>query len=161
MKRIKILPVIFCALLSCTDQEIYSEYKSLDNQWPLDETLQFVLPQTDSITPYNLFINVRNTNEFEYSNLYLIAAIHFPNGKVVADTLEYEMALPDGTWLGKGNRVKDNKLWYKENVRFYEEGSYTLSLKHAMRNINKVEGVNQLKGITDVGISIEKAASNN
>jgi len=69
MKRIKILPVIFCALLSCTDQEIYSEYKSLDNQWPLDETLQFVLPQTDSITPYNLFINVRNTNEFEYSNL--------------------------------------------------------------------------------------------
>jgi len=71
------------------------------------------------------------------------------------------MALPDGTWLGKGNRVKDNKLWYKENVRFYEEGSYTLSLKHAMRNINKVEGVNQLKGITDVGISIEKAASNN
>lgn len=161
MKLIKMLPIIFFTLVSCTDQEIYSEYKSFDNQWPLDETLQFVLPQTDSITPYNLFINVRNTNQFEYSNLYMIAAIHFPNGKVVADTLEYEMALPDGSWLGKGNRVKDNKLWYKEQVRFYEEGNYTITLKHAMRNINQVEGVTQLKGITDVGISIEKAVSNN
>lgn len=83
--------------------------------------------------------------------------MHFPHGKVVTDTLEYQMALPDGTWLGTGGTIKENKFWYKEEISFFEEGNYSLSIRHAMRNNASVEGVTELEGITDVGISIEKA----
>ena len=67
------------------------------------------------------------------------------------------MSNPDGTWLGKGiGNVKENKLWYKEHVSFLEKGVYNLSITHAVRNNDNVEGVTNLEGITDVGFSIEE-----
>jgi len=69
------------------------------------------------------------------------------------------MTLPDGRWLGKGRKIIENKLWYKENIQFFETGTYTLEIQHAMRNLNQVEGV-QLEGVTDIGISIEKVVPN-
>ncbi len=152
-----ILSLFFLVLLSCNTNEVYSEYKALPNHWPIEETLEFSIPALDSVNTYNLFFNVRNTNEYKYNNLFLIAGIEFPNGKVVVDTLEYQMARADGSWLGTGNRVKENKLWYKENIRFFEEGDYTVRVRHAMRNNAAIMGVSKLEGITDVGIILEKS----
>jgi gliding motility-associated lipoprotein GldH len=84
--------------------------------------------------------------------------MNFPHGKTIADTLEYRMANPDGSWMGQGiGNVKENKLWYKEQVQFFEEGNYTVTIGQAMRNNGDVEGVTKLEGITDVGFSIEEA----
>jgi len=153
------LALTISTLISCDSNLFYSEYRSLEEPWNPDEALHFNLPEADSTALYNIFINLRNTNEYPFSNLFLIADIHFPNGKIITDTLEYEMARPDGSWLGKGQNVKDNKLWYKENIQFFEPGSYAIEIKHAMRQINQVEGVS-LKGVTDVGISVEIAEPN-
>lgn len=151
-----VFSLIIFILIGCESNEVYSEYKTLSDNWPLDETLEFSLPVLDSTETYNLFFNVRNSNDFKYSNLFLIAGIEFPNGKVIIDTLEYQMAQADGSWLGTGYSVKENKLWYKENIRFFEAGSYKVSVRHAMRNNAAVTGVSKLEGITDVGIIIEK-----
>ncbi len=153
--KLTIIFIIF-VFFGCTSNEIYQEYKSLPGYWQHDDFLQFTLPEFDSTAVYNIFLNIRSTNEYPYNNLFLICAMNFPNGKVVTDTLEYQMAHPDGTWLGTGNSIKDNKLWYREEIRFFEEGNYTLHIKQAMRNINEVEGVSKLLGIRDVGVSIEK-----
>jgi gliding motility-associated lipoprotein GldH len=76
----------------------------------------------------------------------------------VRDTLEYEMAKPDGQWLGTGyGSLKENKLWYKENVVFPSSGVYTLEISHAMRKNGQVDGIVELEGITDVGYLIEKS----
>ena len=41
--------------------------------------------------------------------------------KIIIDTLEYEMANPDGSLLGKGiTDSKENKLFYKENFSYYK-----------------------------------------
>lgn len=53
--------------------------------------------------------------------------------------------------------VKENKLFYKEHVRFFEDGIYTVTIAQAMRNNGEVEGVTKLEGITDVGFSVEEA----
>lgn len=84
--------------------------------------------------------------------------MNFPHGKTITDTLEYRMANPDGSWMGQGiGDVKENKLWYKENVQFFEAGNYTVDIAQAMRNNGAVEGVTKLEGITDVGFSVEEA----
>src|SRR5690606_40407811 len=89
----------------------------------------------------NLFLNIRNTNEYNFNNIFLIVSMNFPHGKTVTDTLEYRMANPDGSWMGQGiGDVKENKLWYKENVQFFEAGSYTIDIAQAMRNNGDVEG---------------------
>lgn len=130
----------------------------MDGYWGAEEVVAFKLPQLDSLKKYNLFVNIRNTNEYKYNNLFLIVSMEFPHGKTVTDTLEYRMANPDGTWMGQGiGDVKENKLWYKEQVQFFEEGIYEINIEQAMRNNGAVEGVTKLEGISDVGFSVEEA----
>jgi gliding motility-associated lipoprotein GldH len=146
-------------LVSCESNIVFSESQAMDGHWGADEVVQFKLPQLDSLKKYNLFLNIRNTNEYRYNNLFLIVNMTFPHGKTVTDTLEYRMANPDGSWMGQGiGNIKENKLWYKENVQFFEEGIYTVDIAQAMRNNGDVEGVTKLEGITDVGFSIEEAS---
>ncbi len=151
---ILLVAIIF---IGCDKDRVFDEYKSLPNQWNKDSVLTFTLKNIDSLQSYNLFINVRNNNDFEYSNLFLISEIQFPQGKVITDTLEYEMAAPSGEWLGTGfGDVKENKLWYKEQVQFPESGKYKVSIQHAMRKNGNEKGIENLKGITDIGFRIEK-----
>ena len=156
--------LIFSVLLgvSCDSNRVYDEYKSLPNAWNKDSIVSFKVNPPDSINPYNLFVNLRNTSEYKYSNLFLIVEMAFPHGKTITDTLEYRMADPTGEFLGTGlTDVKENKLWYKESVVFNEVGTYTVSIQQAMRENGKVNGVVDLEGITDVGFRIEKPEINN
>lgn len=154
--------LFFAALLaSCDSKRIYDEYRSLPNGWHKDSVVSFTFQNPDSSKVYDLFINIRNNNEYPFSNLYLITEMNFPNGKTIADTLEYEMAYPNGDWMGEGFAdVKESKLWYRENVRFNEVGGYTLNIRHAMRKNGKVNGVEVLEGITDVGFRIQASLKN-
>lgn len=145
-------------LLACESNIVLSETKSLPNGWDKNEPITFTIPQLDSLKAYNIFINVRNSNEYPYNNLFLVASIKFPHGKTTTDTLEYKMAYPNGAWMGEGiGSIKENKLWFKENIRFSEAGNYNITITQAVRNIGEVDGVSQLPGITDVGFSIEEA----
>ncbi|HAV53391.1 gliding motility lipoprotein GldH [Aequorivita aquimaris] len=159
MNRLMALFLTVVMLVSCESNTVFSESQAMDGHWGADEVVQFKLPQLDSLKKYNLFLNIRNTNEYRYNNLFLIVNMTFPHGKTVTDTLEYRMAQPDGSWMGQGiGNIKENKLWYKENVQFFEDGIYTVDIAQAMRNNGDVEGVTKLEGITDVGFSIEEAS---
>ncbi|WP_299433629.1 gliding motility lipoprotein GldH [uncultured Aquimarina sp.] len=156
--RFLILLFLLMGMSSCDDNRVFDKYETVSGSWEKDEKISFILPELDSLQQYNLFINVRNTNEYRYSNLFLISEMEFPNGKIVTDTLEYEMSEPNGEWLGTGfSDLKENKLWYKENVSFAEKGTYKVILQHAMRKNGETLGINSLEGITDIGFRIEFA----
>jgi gliding motility-associated lipoprotein GldH len=79
-----------------------------------------------------------------------------PDKKVLVDTLEYQMANPDGSLMGDGfSDVKLSKLVYKPNQTFDLKGDYTVKIQHANRQKGKIIGVQDLKGVTDVGFRIE------
>ena len=100
-------------------------------------------------------MNLRDNNNYKYNNIFLIVSLETPNGYTKVDTLEYQMAEPDGTLLGNGfTDIKESKLYYKENVRF--RGKYKVHIKQAVRENGKVPGVDYLDGITEVGFRIEK-----
>ncbi len=146
-------------MAGCNDDLVFSRYQPTQGgSWGKEEVMRFEFPAPDTLNRHNLFINVRNDDRFPYSNLFVIATLDFPDGTTFKDTLEYEMALPDGRWLGKGaGSLKENKLWYKENIVFPFKGVYTLELIHAMRKNGSVEGIQNLPGITDLGLEIEKS----
>ncbi|AXG69073.1 gliding motility lipoprotein GldH [Kordia sp. SMS9] len=150
------IAILSILLISCDGNRVYDQYVSTGNSWDKDTPLTFKFQQPDTIHKYNLFINVRNTNEYEFRNLFLIVNMNFPNGNVVKDTLAYEMAKPNGEWLGTGMTTKESKLSYKPNVRFPFEGTYEVSIQQAMRKINEPQGIQSLQGITEVGFRIEK-----
>ncbi len=108
-----------------------------------------------------MFINLRNNNNYEYSNLFLIVDINFPNNTSIVDTLEYEMTDAEGKFLGTGlTDLKENKLEYKTNVIFPVTGEYNINVQQAMRKSGSVEGIQNLNGISDIGLRIEKTTSN-
>lgn len=150
-----LLLLITAFFFSCDKKRAFDEYKSVGSAWHKDSIVTFNLPELDSTKRYDLFINLRDNNNYKYNNLFLIVTLEKPNGYTKVDTLEYQMADPDGTLLGDGfTDIKESKLFYKENVRF--RGKYKVNIKQVVRETGKVPGVESLEGITEVGLRIEK-----
>ena len=162
MQNLKIavfLIASFC-ILGCQDSVVFSEFESLPQGWSKTDTLVFDFEAPDTIRPFHLFFNTRLNQDYEFNNLYLISTIHFPNGKQIGDTLEYEMAFPNGELMGSGfGSVKESKLWYKSNVVFKEQGEYKIEVKQAMRKFGEVEALDTLNGLMDFGIQLETVKS--
>lgn len=148
---------MFFLMISCDKTRVFDEYRELDGKWKKDNKVSFSFDQKDTVSKYNMFINVRNNNDYPYSNLFLIVQLQEPGSKLIkVDTLEYPMANPDGSLMGQGfTDIKESKLWYKENVRFPKAGKYTVTIQQAVRKGGEVPGVNELDGVTDVGFRIE------
>ncbi len=158
MLKKALLFCVFITLFSCDSKTVFSSYSSISNgEWDKDNVVSFAIKDIDTLAKHNAFINIRNDKSYAYSNLHLIIAVNYPNGNVVKDTLEYQMAKPNGEFLGEGYAsVKENKLWYPHNIDFSTFGVYTIEISHAMRRNGVVSGVSKLEGITDVGFQIEK-----
>ena len=154
IKNSLLLLFVIVLFFSCDKKRVFDEYKSVGSAWNKDSIVTFDLPVLDSTKRYDLFVNLRDNNNYKYSNLFLIISLESPNGYTKVDTLEYQMAEPDGTLLGDGfTDIKESKLFYKENVRF--RGNYKVHIKQAVRENGKVPGVALLDGITEVGFRIE------
>ncbi|TVZ52573.1 gliding motility lipoprotein GldH [Dokdonia sp. Hel_I_53] len=162
MRSVFLLVVICMGLFSCDSDQVYHRYESLGGNWNINEPVTLEIKDIDSVQPYNLYITVRNDNRYPYSNLFLITSLEFPQGHTLTDTLEYEMAAPDGRWLGEGfGDIKESKLVYKRGERFRESGTYTFTVEHAVRKNGNISGDQTLKGITEVGLRIEKQLEKN
>ncbi|WP_298395621.1 gliding motility lipoprotein GldH [Flavobacterium sp.] len=156
IKNSLLLLLLAILIVSCDKKRVFDEYKSVGNSWHKDSTVTFNLPQFDAFKKYNLYVNVRGNNDYPFNNLFLIVAMEQPNKKTVVDTLEYQMADPDGTLLGEGfSDVKESKLFYKDKEEFKLKGTYKIHIKQAVRQTGKVTGVENLKGITEIGFRVE------
>lgn len=151
--------ILFSILaIACHSNVEYNQYVSLPNGWNKDRPVSFTFTSTDTLSQHNIFIMIRNNEQYPYSNLFLITHFEMPNKQIVIDTLEYEMANAQGEWLGYGySGIKESKLWYKEKVTFPNNGTYSLKIEQAMRKIGETDGIKILDGITEVGIRVEKS----
>lgn len=146
---------IFC-FISCDKKRVFDDYKSLGNAWVKDSIVEFDFKQEDTTKLYNLFVNLRVNQAYQFNNLYVIVTMERPGGLTKVDTLQYQMTNPDGTLLGDGfSDIKESKLFYKENLRFDTIGEYKIKIQQAVRQTGKIEGIQALEGITEVGFRIE------
>jgi len=143
-------------LVSCDKKRVFDEYHAVGKGWNKDTIVRFDLPKLDPAKAYNLFFNIRDNNDYAFNNLFLIVSMEQPGKVTLVDTLEYQMANPDGTLLGQGfTDIKESKLVYKERMKF-KPGPYKVHIRQAVRQTGKVTGVEKLEGITEVGFRIEK-----
>ena len=118
--------------------------------WNSNEVLHFNVNISDTTTSHNVYIAVRNTGEYAYSNLYLFVTAHSPNGTRMLDTLEITLADERGKWLGKGSASVFTLYYsYRYNIRFPIRGIYQFDLEQAM-------WIKDMKHISHVGMRIEK-----
>jgi len=137
-------------LTSCSKSAFFEENQHLVSEtWKQRDTLSFEVQVTDTIHLFDFYINVRNSTDYRYRNLYLFIITRFPGGGIARDTVECLLAAADGKWYGKGmGKIKDNRILFKNAVRFPHTGTYHIEIEQAMRE-------KQLAGIRDVGVRIE------
>lgn len=152
------LLLFLCVSCQQDSKVVFDEFQSTTGIWDKNDVKTFVWDVQDTVTPTNLFMNLRVNNEYPYSNMFVIFKIYKPSAAIVIDTIQFQMADPNGTLLGNGfSDVKESKLWLKENYIFDEKGKYKMTLEQAVRDLGDVEGVPTLKGVSEVGFRIEKA----
>lgn len=152
MKRL--IPVLFGLITfccSCNNKIFYNDIQTLTKEkWDVNKPLTFTLNITDSMEYYNMYINVRNTTDYEYQNFYVFMNTEYPDGHVEQDTLGFILCDKTGKWTGDGQgRIKSNKFLFQPNIRFPFNGTYTFTIQQGMRQ-------NVVKGISDFGITLEK-----
>ena len=148
--------LILSSLFSCDKTRVFDDYKSVGTAWNKDSIVKFELPKLDPIKKYNVFVNLRNNDNYPFNNIFLLVSLENPDGLTKVDTLEYAMANPDGTLLGDGfSDTKESKLFYKENLNFDKKGKYKIRIQQAIRQTGKTVGVKELDGISEVGLRIE------
>ena len=152
-----ILTCCFFFFIHCFAKIDYSEYKALNKKWSSGKSICFSIDSINLYTPSNVYILLRNNNDYPFSNIFLIAQLKDSVKTIFVDTLEYEMADFNGRWLGKGiSNIKESKLWLKEKYHFPHYGPFKIEIKHAVRSKLKHNDSSFLKGITDIGIAIEQ-----
>ena len=140
-------------LYACDGNKVYEEYIEVDNaDWKKENVANFSFTIEDTLTAHNLYLNVRNTGDYPFSNLYMFVKIQGPDGNFNIDTVNCVLADNRGEWKGSGvGDLWDLRIPYIGGFKFAQKGEYNVSFEQAMR----VE--NGLKGITDVGLRIEKS----
>ncbi|WP_170226987.1 gliding motility lipoprotein GldH [Luteibaculum oceani] len=152
ISRYLALFVVAVSMVACGEKVMYSDVTSIpENGWPFIDTAKFSVEVEDTTTRFNFFLAVKNSKDYEYSNLILYLKGDGPNGIKSMDTLECFVAYPDGRWTGKsfGSEVS-HKFLFKQQAAFPEPGVYTFNFSHAMRDT-------LLQNITNLGLIIEES----
>jgi len=124
---------------------------NVGDAWSKDQKLVFEYDIQDSIMPVNFYINIRNTTDYKYSNIFFFIKTIYPNQRYSVDTVECFLANIKGEWLGAGlGKFRDNQIPFKRNMRFPMTGHYRMEFEMAMRD-------SLLDGIDALGIRIERA----
>lgn len=141
--------VIFFILGSCNQFSDNVEMKPLHDGWKKNQVQNFDF-EVKEISPKNVYLVVRNNDDYPYSNIrFFVTLKNLKTKKTIVDTLNYTLAKPNGEWLGKGfGNTKEILFQYKMNYSFANMGVYQIDVKQAMRK-------NKLVGIEDIGIKIE------
>lgn len=152
MKKIYLLIFIFLMILtSCGSGVIIDRNKKIENAvWESTDVVRFTAPVSDTTHLFNFYINIRNSTDYQYSNIFLFMKTFYPNGMFSIDTIECILADDSGKWLGKERGgIIDNRILFRKGIRFKLAGNYSFEFEQAMRD-------SELKGVEDFGIRIDK-----
>jgi gliding motility-associated lipoprotein GldH len=138
-------------VIACDSNRLIDENKDLPVQgWNYQNKLIFDVPITDTIAQYSLYLNVRISADYLFSNLYLNLHTTLPSMQKQTERKELILADENGKWLGKGlGDLFDYQVPVKEKFRFKENGIYRFELEQNMRN-------DTLIGVISSGLRIEK-----
>jgi gliding motility-associated lipoprotein GldH len=144
--------LVAASQIACDKATLYNQSHEIpDSGWHKDSLAYFSMEIEDSVQPCNFYINVRNTDDYPFRNLYVFLTTKLPNNNITRDTIELILADASGKWIGKGfGALRDNQIIIRKNLIFPVKGIYRFGIEQAMRH-------EYLTGIKDVGIKVEMA----
>ena len=154
MKRILFIAGLGILLSSfaCQNPNVLVDENQSINQarWTYVNPIKIKVPIVDTAAAYTLFINLRHTEAYAYSNIFIRIKQGNPNKTQTVWRKEYTLANLDGEWLGTGSgNLRSHQLVLFKNYHFSQPGTYVFELEQNMRD-------NPLKEVSDIGLRVEK-----
>lgn len=155
MNRIKrhFLSLVTCTLCltSCTPIDLYEKSVAIpQHAWKnsFKPTFTFTIKDTSSL--YQLFLVLRHTEKYNYTNIYITLYTLLP-GQDTAMKIRRDLTLAtnDKGWLAKGmDDIYEHRIELGD-PQTLKAGTYTFTLEQIMRE-------DPLENILDVGLRVEK-----
>lgn len=144
--------LVLLVLSACDDTRMMDENKDVPQHgWIYNQPLMLEVPVTDTAMEYKLFVNLRISGDYPYSNFFYMLKQESPSRVERSFKGELELADDQGQWLGKGlGDLVDYQVPVKGVLKFPEKGIYQFRLFQNMRS-------DTLNHVLSAGIRIEKS----
>ena len=141
--------VLLMALSACNFDTVIDTNQSIENnRWLYANSTKADFEIKDVSKPYDVNFKLRISNDYRYSNLYVLVNFKLPkqNKKV---RYQFKLAKSDGQWLGKGSGdLYTYSFPLLKKHLFTDTGKYSIAVEQNMRD-------NPLLGVSDVGIEVK------
>ena len=151
--RYLLFSALLALIVSCDSESIFEENRDMESaSWPEVEVQSFQFEIPDRNDKYDLFVNLRNTLSYPYSNIYIRYWIKFENGDLVEEQLvNFDLFDNTGKPMGSGlGDIFDHQLPLLTQYSFEEPGEYTIDLRQYMRQ-------DTLDHVLSVGFRVESS----
>lgn len=145
--------VVMLLAISCDKNRVFEEFHKINEKgWHQDSLVSFTFEVPDATVSYNLSIDVRNTANYKYCNLYYRYYLYDAKGnKLKTDMpevflMDVKTGKPNGDGIGG---AFTHTFDIVKNYKFPEKGTYKIKFKQYMRDIN-------LEEIQNIGFRLEK-----
>ncbi|RBL93423.1 gliding motility lipoprotein GldH [Chitinophaga flava] len=124
------------------------------HNWTYDYQPSFevnILPE-DTANLYDIYVNVRHTDAYPYSNIWLLVGTRYPNDSISKEQrVELPLADINGKWHGNGiDDIYEHRVLIQQKALFNKPGTYKFTFEQNMRQ-------NPLPHVMNIGLRIEKA----
>jgi len=156
MRRFWAAGLIAVTLVACGDSKrVYEQNVDMNERvWMVSDKPKFEFEIDNTPQRYNLYGNTRNTVSYPYARLFFTYYLQDSTGRELQKNLvgEFLFDAKTGKPFGKSGigDLYDHQFLMLKDYQFKSPGKYAVTLEQFMR-------MDTLKGITAVGLRIEKA----
>ena len=145
--------ILLLFLYACESDTDFEKNLDVNTQhWNYNDTLAFEFNISDSDARYNLLLNIRHRDVFEWQNLYVKMVVLDPTNQTQIREINIPLCEDDGAWIG--NCTGDLcflRVFLAEHRKIFPiKGSYKILIFQDMRT-------DDLKNVLAVGLRIEKS----
>jgi gliding motility-associated lipoprotein GldH len=139
-------------LIGCQSDVLYEQNIPVNAfDWEVSDTLKYEINIDDTTEKYDLSVNIRHRDIYDYTNLYLKIQTMHPTGEVISQVISLPLSDEEGKWLGKcSGDICFNRVYLMKKIMFKSKGKYKFYINQEMRQ-------DHLKNILDIGLKIEKS----
>jgi len=154
MYRLLISLVFILLFVSCDPARVYETNRDFEGAlWPLADTALFTFNISDTSLQYNIWINVRNSNDFKTSRLFLKYSLADSSNNPLRNRMLEEALFNKKTGEPFGSSglgsIYVHRFLVESNINFPAQGRYSVKLNHMMRT-------DTLQEILSIGARVEK-----
>ncbi len=150
MKPLCYLILLLTLSIGCERNSYFDKNIPIDCfGWKMTDTLLYVVDINDVNQKYDLSINIRHRDIYEFMNIYLNLETILPNGEIKKEIVSIPLCDESGVWQGKcSGDICYQRVYLMKRILFPVKGKYLFKLNHEMR-------IEKLKNIFDVGLRID------